>query len=125
MDISTIDLFRIRRSQAETLSRWLSNETALLEFQDAILARLKNYSLLKTDMISPIYLFGREMRQVFDKRSNQDLQFRIRPDSLEDRAYLVFLAGFFRKTVKFASEIVSMPRSKLDNIVDLILAPDL
>ena len=122
MDISKIDLFRIRRSQADTLSRWLNDDRALFGFESAILSRLSNYRLWQFDMIAPIYLFGREMRQVFENRANRTLQFKINPEELQNHAYLVFLAGFFRRDFELASEIGRAPKSRFPKLIERLLS---
>ena len=122
MDLSKIDLLRIRRSQADTLSRWLNSDEALVEFEKAILLRLANYQMWQFDMVAQIYLFGREMRQVFENRANQHLQFKIKAEELQAHAYLVFLAGFFRRDIEFASEIGRAPKSRFPKLIEQLVS---
>lgn len=41
LELASVDLFRIRRSQAETISRWLTDDKALASFERAIVLRLE------------------------------------------------------------------------------------
>jgi hypothetical protein len=122
LDLSKIDLLRIRRSQADTLSRWLNDDHALFEFEAAILSRLANYQLWQSDMVAQIYLFGREMRQVFENRANPRLQFKIKAEQLQSHAYLVFLAGFVRADIGLASEIGAAPKSRFPKLLERLLS---
>ncbi|QDM15481.1 hypothetical protein FNL55_05510 [Tardiphaga sp. vice352] len=123
LELASVDLFRIRRSQAETISRWLTDDKALASFERAIVLRLEvHYGLWSPDLVSPTYLFGREMRQIFDNRSNQDLGFKIHPAELQSRAYLIFLAGFFRKPLQLATDIDRASPERYPHFVNMLIS---
>jgi hypothetical protein len=122
LELASVDLFRIRRGQAETLSRWLDAEQAAASFERAIIRRLEVYEHIRSpDSVSPIYLFGREMRQIWDNRANEELEFRIAPDELGNRAYLIFLAGFFRRPLQLATDIDRAPPERVSALISQLI----
>lgn len=123
LSLSEIDLLQIKRSHAVELSRWLATDEALSQLETAIAKRLENFKLWRSDMVSPVYLFGREMRQVYENRSNKELYFRVDAPKLTDRAYLVFLCGFMRKDISLAMELNHLPPNRFNSIVQSLIQP--
>lgn len=107
IDLSHIDLLRLRRTEAESISRWLNDENAVKEFNRAIRIKLRRFPKLTRDNAETIYIFGREMRKIFDERKNQDLVSNFVPDDIEPAVGHVFTAGFLKWSYDLLLELVA------------------
>lgn len=76
------------------------------QFERAIADYLRR-ALLSEEAVESVYLFGREMRRIYDERANQSLQINLDNYNLPEKSYLVFASGFLRKDYQTALRAVT------------------
>ncbi|KIZ35753.1 hypothetical protein OO17_25430 [Rhodopseudomonas palustris] len=123
LDLSSTNLLRLRQSDANSLARWLADDRAMMDFETAIYQRLKRYTHASLKTSEEIYSFGREMRQIYEQRSNQSLVFKMEASDLNERVYVLFTCGFLRLPFQLARDTISLPSSKLKNVLAEVLKP--
>ena len=120
LDLTQIDLGRMRGKELSSLSRWLNNADAIHSFEAAVAGQLKRIRLATKVDIDGVYTFGREMRNVFDGRGDQNLQFSLNPGRIPPKIFLIFMAGFLRQPYEYAAQIFDQSKEDLDRLVEVI-----
>lgn len=58
VDLSTVNLARIKKSDVLSLGRWLANDKALSDFRQAISERLNRHFVVTEHDAEEVYSFG-------------------------------------------------------------------
>ena len=122
LDLTQVDLGRLRGKDASSLARWLAGPDALDAFQTAIAEQLKRIRLATSHDVEGVYTFGREMRNIFDNRAGRDLQFTVNLERIPPKALLVFMLGFLRQPYEDAEQIFEQPKEKVQQLLDVIFS---
>lgn len=112
------NLMRLRRSEARALSDFIRDEPSLRAVEDAFRSQLARIPEADEALVEDLYAAGLHLRKVFDERAEPDLEFRFPRGELDERVWLIFVAGFLRYSYDIACLMQSAPRSEFPAILE-------